>query len=82
MPKYIVSTKDDRIVLGWAYPTETHCAAYDADGTHYIKMGEGCYLHVETEAENPRVVILAYPFAEEYAKKVAEKIGGKFEFIP
>jgi hypothetical protein len=82
MGKYIVIAKGDRIVLGWAYPTEVHYPEYDADGAHYIKTGEGTYLHVETEAENDCAILLAYPFVEKRAKEVAEQIGGKVEFIP
>lgn len=82
MTKYIVIAEGDRIVLGWAYPTKAREPEYEADPAHYIKTGDGCYLHVETEAENEHVLILAYPFVEDRAKKVAKQIGGKVEFIP
>jgi len=82
MSKYIVTTSDDRIVLGWAYPTKLRQDSYDADPTHYIKTVEGTYLHVETETENEYAVLLAHPFVEDRAKIVAKLIGGKVEFIP
>jgi len=82
MSKYIVIAPGDRIVLGWAYPTKPREPEYDADEAHYIKLGQGTYLHVETEAENEHVLLIAYPFVEDRAKKVAKEIGGKVEFIP
>jgi hypothetical protein len=82
MSKYIVITKDDRIVLGWVYPTKIRCPEYDADPAHYIKTAEGTYLHVETEKENESALLLAYPFVESRAKEVAIMIDGSVEFIP
>jgi hypothetical protein len=80
--KYIVIASNDRIVIGWAYPTKQHYPTYDADLEHYIKTDEGSYLHVETEAENEHAILLAYPFVEKRAKEVAKLIGGEVEFIP